>query len=401
MSLDALPIEVRESALTDSQKKILNVFFTYDTLDYTNENGSFYLTNERLRNEAGIGSKQTVQSVLSFLINNDFIERKAGGRTNNGSVASTYILHSEVVVSWCKDKKIKKIKGTPSKGTPSKGTPSKGTPNNKCTNDKCTNEMLKKLEENALEISLLRKEISELKELIKGTPSKGTPNNKCTTDIDIDKEIDINRSDIYTCNLKDSNEIEIRSSKVSNISDGESTPKENEELKNEDMQQFTAEEVKALNEYYGREWKELQEVRESESMKHKGEYVELSKKINNFNELFRSYYDSKNINTFTERERQLWSLKSQIEEKATHLRLSDKQIDYILSLEVTLQKAMAGKKKFKEKVLKSQTVKVEQQAQPMENVTSNREIISRQQERPCRVQSADGDLSDEINKLFI
>lgn len=391
MSLDALPIEVRESALTDSQKKILNVFFTYDTLDYTNENGSFYLTNERLRNEAGIGSKQTVQSVLSFLINNDFIERKAGGRTNNGSVASTYILHSEVVVSWCKDNKIKKIKGTPSKGTP----------NNKCTNDKCTNEMLKKLEENALEISLLRKEISELKELIKGTPSKGTPNNKCTTDIDIDKEIDINRSDIYTCNLKDSNEIEIRSSKVSNISDGESTPKENEELKNEDMQQFTAEEVKALNEYYGREWKELQEVRESESMKHKGEYVELSKKINNFNELFRSYYDSKNINTFTERERQLWSLKSQIEEKATHLRLSDKQIDYILSLEVTLQKAMAGKKKFKEKVLKSQTVKVEQQAQPMENVTSNRENVSSRQERPCRVQSADGDLSDEINKLFI
>ena len=393
IDLEALPIEVKESRLTDTQKKVLNVFYTYNTLDRTNENGSFFIDNITLKNEAAV-SGDTLQRTLSFLITNKFIDRIAGSRTKeNGSVASTYVLHIDVVNEWCKqNKKTKKNKGVDVKGL---------------MFDNQTNHQTNENAELKSEIEVLKAQNKELSDkldkmmglmmgLIQGFDVKGLMMENIkhqTTDIDIDSDIEkdlINRSD-NTCSLNDSNEIETRS-----ISDGE-----NEELKNEDMQQFTAEEVKALNEYYGREWKELQEVRESESMKHKGEYVELSKKINNFNELFRSYYDSKNINTFTERERQLWSLKSQIEEKATHLRLSDKQIDYILSLEVTLQKAMAGKKKFKEKVLKSQTVKVEQQAQPMENVTSNRENVSSRQERPCRVQSADGDLSDEINKLFI
>ncbi len=416
IDLEALPIEVKESRLTDTQKKVLNVFYTYNTLDKTNENGSFFIDNITLKNEAAVSGNDTLQRALSFLITNRFIDRIAGSRTKeNGSVASTYVLHTDNIIDWCKlNKQTKKKQGYDVKGMMFDNHTNHHT--NKNADLKSEIEVLKA--QNKELNSKVDKLISMVMGMMQGYDVKGMINEHHTTDID--KEIDINRSDIYTCNLKDSNEIEIRSSKVGNISDGESnngdisdlndvndgsdcesTPKENEELKDEDMQQFTAEEVKALNEYYGREWKELQEVRESESMKHKGEYVELSKKIDNFNELFRSYYDSKNINTFTERERQLWSLKSQIEENATHLRLTDKQIDYILSLEVTLQKAMAGKKKFKEKVVKSQTVKAEQQAQPKANVTSNREIISRQQERPCRVHSADGDLSDEINKLFI
>lgn len=419
MSLDALPIEVRESALLDSQKKVLNVFYVYNTLDKTNENGSFYITNEKLRKESEISSNKTIQNVLSFLITNKIIERKAGKQCPKGGVASTYVFHTDNLIDWCKE--------NPKKTTKKISTPKISTPK-KCTDVKCTDVVAAYKQAVREEAKAIWQEINELKELVKKmidnqyTEKMGTPNDKCTdvkctTDIDIDSDIEkdlINRSD-NTCSLNDSNEIETRSisdgenesnngdiSDLNDVYDGsdcESTPKENEELTEGNMQKFTDEERRELNEFYGRDWKELQEVRESESMKHKGEYVEFSEKINKFNECFKNYYHSKDINTFTEREKQLWSLKSQIEEDATHLKVTDKQADYVLSLEPTLKKTMAGKKKFKEKVVKSQMEKAAQ-AQPMANVNSNRENVSSQQEKPCKVQRADGDLSDELNKLF-
>lgn len=124
MNLEALPIEVKQSAMTDSQKKVLNVFFTYNTLDKTTENGLFFISNEQLRKEAEIGSNKTIQSVLSFLINNNFIQRTAGKQCPNGGVASTYALNSDNIIEWCKSNK-------------KMGTPKMGTPNEKCT-DRCT-----------------------------------------------------------------------------------------------------------------------------------------------------------------------------------------------------------------------------------------------------------------------
>ena len=204
MLLEALPIEVKESVLTDAQKKVLNVLFTYNTLDKSLENGWFYISNERLRKESEIGSKSTINSVISFLISNNFIDRKAGKQCPNGGVASTYTLKKDNIMNWSKEnkKKIKKLEeikakmemGTPNKkiSTPTEkmGTPTEkmGTPL-KCTDVKCTDVIM-------TELMAIRQENRELKQMLEcvlnqlkiSTPLKCT-DVKCTTDIDIDKEI--------------------------------------------------------------------------------------------------------------------------------------------------------------------------------------------------------------------
>lgn len=176
---EALPIEVVESALSPAKMKVLNVLYRYNTLDTTIENGAFYISNEDLKTEAQIGdNKKTFYDVISFLNSNNFITRQSGSRTKEeGAVASTYVLHTDVILDWA-IAHPKKGKGTPKMGTPKKS--------------KCTDEVV----ELRAEVKSLREEVAELRALLMGTPM-GTPNmglpmeencNRCTPEPELKKE---------------------------------------------------------------------------------------------------------------------------------------------------------------------------------------------------------------------
>ena len=226
MNLEALPIEVKQSAMTDSQKKVLNVFFTYNTLDKTTENGLFFISNEQLRKEAEIGSNKTIQSVLSFLINNNFIQRTAGKQCPNGGVASTYALNSDNIIEWCKSNK-------------KMGTPKMGTPNEKCTDvctdvctDRCTDVCTDVL---MTELKAIRQENKELKQMLEyviSTLKMGTPNEKCTDRCTTDTDIEIDNKLINTLvNTPVKEEIEIRNADNNNFN----IEVVNNEIKKEEM----------------------------------------------------------------------------------------------------------------------------------------------------------------------
>ena len=179
-NFEALPIEVLQSALSPAKMKVLNVLYRYNSLDETIEKGSFYISNEQLKDEAQIGeSKKTFYDVISFLTSNKFITRQSGSRTKEeGAVASTYILHDDVILDWA-IAHPKKGKGTPSMGTPKKS--------------KCTDEVA----ELRAEIKRMRGEIAELRALLMGTPMgtplMGTPmeeiSERCTPESEKEKEI--------------------------------------------------------------------------------------------------------------------------------------------------------------------------------------------------------------------
>lgn len=179
-TFEALPIEVLQSALSPAKMKVLNVLYRYNSLDETIEKGSFYISNEQLKEEAQIGeSKKTFYDVISFFTSNKFITRQSGSRTKEeGAVASTYILHDEVILDWA-IAHPKKGKGTPSMGTPKKS--------------KCTDEVA----ELRAEIKRMREEIAELRALLMGTPMgtplMGTPmeenRERCTPEPEKEKEI--------------------------------------------------------------------------------------------------------------------------------------------------------------------------------------------------------------------
>ena len=59
-NFEALPIEVINSTMTESQLKVMEVLFLYNGLDKTNENGHFYISNTDMMEKAGIGSKTTL-----------------------------------------------------------------------------------------------------------------------------------------------------------------------------------------------------------------------------------------------------------------------------------------------------------------------------------------------------
>lgn len=181
-NFEALPIEVAQSALSPSKMKVLNVLYRYNSLDTTAESGSFYISNETLKSEAEIGeSKKTFYDVISFLTSNHFITRQSGSRTKeDGAVASTYILHNDVILDWA----IAHPKN--GKGTPSKGTPKKS----KCTDEVA--ELRLRVERLEKENTQLREDFAELKAVLMGTPSKGTPmeekRNWCTPEPELKKE---------------------------------------------------------------------------------------------------------------------------------------------------------------------------------------------------------------------
>ena len=97
-NFEALPIVVVNSAMTDSQLRVMEVLFLYHGLNKTNENGYFYISNTDMMEKAGIGSKTTLNKVISFFNTNRFIERKSGSIVNRQ--ASEYILNVDEVIRW-------------------------------------------------------------------------------------------------------------------------------------------------------------------------------------------------------------------------------------------------------------------------------------------------------------
>lgn len=97
-SFDALPIEVVNSAMTESQLRVMNVLFAYNSLDKTAENGSFFITNDEIMSQGKIGSRKTLNNVLSNFKTNRFIDRKSGSIVNHQ--ASEYILNVDEVIRW-------------------------------------------------------------------------------------------------------------------------------------------------------------------------------------------------------------------------------------------------------------------------------------------------------------
>lgn len=170
MNFEALPIEVRESRLTNNQKRILDVLFNYSTLDKSIENGSFFITNEQLMKEAELKYPTQLQRVLSFLITNNFIERIAGTRSlkNNTSSASTYKINTNILIEYCENHPQKTVK---------KGNVSMGNGVKNVTDVTVINELRK-------EIELLKVRINNLEMGFSNGNSNRISN--VTTDIDID-----------------------------------------------------------------------------------------------------------------------------------------------------------------------------------------------------------------------
>ena len=197
---DALPIEVRESKLTINQKKILNVLFSYSTLDKSIENGLFFISNEQLLKEAELDYPTQLQRVLSFLITNKFIERIAGTRTltNNTSSASTYKINTNILIDYCEKHPQKPIK---------KGNVSMGNGVKNVTDVTVIDELRK-------EIKLLKVRINKLE--MGNSNGNGNKFTNVTTDIDTD--IDNNKFINNNINVDNTDEVFLNNfMKVDNI----------------------------------------------------------------------------------------------------------------------------------------------------------------------------------------
>lgn len=237
MTLEALPIEVRESKLTINQKKILNVLFNYSTLDKSLENGSFFISNEQLLKEAELEYPTQLQRVLSFLITNKFIERIAGTRSlkNNTSSASTYTINTKELIEYCEQHPQKTTK----KGNVSMGNVSKGNGVKNVTDVTVIDELRK-------EIELLKVRINKLE--MGNSNGNGNKITNVTTDIDtdIDKEID-KEIDILTNTT--SGPFEINFNKIDKIT---YTPvvddTNNEELRNNQIEKRNIDTMNRENE---------------------------------------------------------------------------------------------------------------------------------------------------------
>lgn len=177
-NFEALPIEVINSTMTESQLKVMEVLFLYNGLDKTNENGHFYISNTDMMEKAGIGSKTTLNKVLSFFNNNRFIERKSGNIVNRQ--ASEYILNVDEVINWSIEH-------------PCKNASRRNTHNTdimqieKIVADAIAPILTQQHELMKL-IERLREEIDELKSCLTSQSTCTPIVMKCTTDTDADTE---------------------------------------------------------------------------------------------------------------------------------------------------------------------------------------------------------------------
>lgn len=97
---EALPIEVKNSALTTKQMGVLNVLYRLSTLEASkaNPDGSFFASQALLMEETGY-SNNTIIDVRSNFADCGFITTEKG--TWEGRRATTYILHKDVIMEWC------------------------------------------------------------------------------------------------------------------------------------------------------------------------------------------------------------------------------------------------------------------------------------------------------------
>ena len=173
---EALPIEVANSTMTSCQLKVLEILFLYNGLDKAKDKGLFFISNETIMQEAGIGSKTTLNKVIRFFDSNGFIERKSGNFSTRQ--ASEYILHEDKVIEWSIDH-------------PKGNT---GKPNRTPSNDKiykelkkiiesATKPLLEKQNELVCKVKALQDEIAALRASV-CTPSEINCTTECTTDTD-------------------------------------------------------------------------------------------------------------------------------------------------------------------------------------------------------------------------
>lgn len=217
---EVLPVEVRKADLTDSQKKLLNVFFTLNTLEETKKNGYFFKTNADLIKLANI-TKPTLSSAISLFITYNFIETKRGKRTKEETNASTYVLKVDNIIEWCKaNQKLNKDKKTKGK---------MGKINNDFTYLTQIDNILEELRNIRQENKELKEKLIEIQDGLNGLNKMGKIENHFTTDIDIETEIELD-SNTYKCSsTRMNNNIK---EKINNISSSNILKKENVEVDN-------------------------------------------------------------------------------------------------------------------------------------------------------------------------
>lgn len=98
-NFEALPIEVRNSALTEKQMGVLNVLYRMSTMEASkaNPDGSFFASQAKLIEETGY-AKNTITDIRSNFDACGFITTQKG--TWEGRKATTFILHKDVVMEW-------------------------------------------------------------------------------------------------------------------------------------------------------------------------------------------------------------------------------------------------------------------------------------------------------------
>lgn len=188
-----LPQDVKKYGLTDSAKLVLGqIIFMYG-MDFAEDNGYIYRTNDALMEDTGIASKTTLTSAIRQLVSKGLISSERGQKREKGqqAIASRYRLNKTVLEKCtCKCTVDDEQKCT-----------------EKCTS-KCTIEIEDKINNMELNIKELVEVINELKNEIRDLKctiesqkctSKCTVDDeqnctideqKCTVDVDIDVDIE-------------------------------------------------------------------------------------------------------------------------------------------------------------------------------------------------------------------
>lgn len=168
--LELVPYNVRNSKeLTRSSKILLGNFVFLSGMDKAKENGYVFRSNALLHEDTQL-ARDTIIKNISKLIQLGFITRSTGNRVDG---ASTYILNSEILNSY-------------------QGSNFKGSISVKNRANKLDQSIVNKINAMSLEIKELKSIVKELMGLIS---DMGLKTNQAT-DIDIEKEINKNITNV-------------------------------------------------------------------------------------------------------------------------------------------------------------------------------------------------------------
>ncbi|MDE5789949.1 MAG: hypothetical protein K2H96_01795 [Muribaculaceae bacterium] len=192
-TFEALPVEVKNSALTTKQMGVLNVLYRMSTLETSkaNPDGSFFASQAKLTEETGY-SNNTIIDVRSNFDECGFITTQKG--TWEGRMATTYILHKDVIMDWAiAHPRIGAVKQRRTR----KGAVISAV--NKCTDEE-TQTLRDEVKQLREVVTLQNQRISALEEVINkmcngavigavNDNSIGAVTDKCTTEPELKKEI--------------------------------------------------------------------------------------------------------------------------------------------------------------------------------------------------------------------